>query len=175
MKTIRTHELTFSPSIVAYLKMLVMLGTLRHQLSIEYDLAVQVRRFFSRLIRQQATAILDPRLAMDRLYGGAIRLGRAIDFVEFLESQQAFITDAQSSLFGFRRRMRSVRRRLISLGMAALLVGAVLYIVLANPDGTQEVMPREVPYPLLHITLLVVLLVIVGAIVQHIRGLGRED
>ena len=71
--------------------------------------------------------------------------------------------------------MKSIRRRLISLGMAALVVGAVLYIVLANPDGTKEVMPREVPYPLLHLTLLVVLLVIIGAIVQYIRGLGRED
>ena len=33
MKTIRTRQLTLSPSIVPYLKMLVTLGTLRHELA----------------------------------------------------------------------------------------------------------------------------------------------
>ncbi len=174
LKTMRTYELRLEPSIVAYLKMMVTLGTLRHQLASDYDLAGQVRRFFSRLIRQQAIGWLDPRLAMPRLYAGGIRLQRAIDFVEFLEGQQAFITDAQTSLFGFRRRIRSARRRLVSLGLAALVVFAVLYLVLANPDETEAMVPREIPYPLVHLTLLVILIVIVGAIIQHIRGLDRE-
>jgi hypothetical protein len=46
VQTIRTHELTLSPSIVAYLKMLFTLGTLRHQLAPDYDLPQTVRRLF---------------------------------------------------------------------------------------------------------------------------------
>ena len=40
MTIIRQHELTLSQSLVAYLKMLVTLGTLRHELAVEYDLPV---------------------------------------------------------------------------------------------------------------------------------------
>ena len=46
MTIIREHELTLSPSLVAYLKMLVTLGTLRHELATDYDLPATARRFF---------------------------------------------------------------------------------------------------------------------------------
>ena len=68
MRGIREHSLAFSPGIVAYLKMLVMLGTIRHELAIEYDLRANVRRFFTRYMRQRALALADPRLATERLY-----------------------------------------------------------------------------------------------------------
>ena len=115
LETIRVHELTMSSSIVAYLKMLVTLGTLRHQLAVEYDLPDNVRQFVRRLARQQGLALLDPRRSSTGSTPGAGRVQRALEFVEFLEGQQPFIVEAQSSLFGFRRRIR-IRRRLVSLG-----------------------------------------------------------
>jgi len=175
LKTIRDNELRLSPSLVAYLKMLVTLGALRHELASEYDLASQVRRFFRRLIRQQATAWLDPRKAMDRLYAGGIRLGRALEFVEFIEAQQPFITAAEDSLFGLRRRMRSARRRLVTLGALALALGAALYVVLADPGGTRRALPKEVPYSLVHYGLLASLVLVLLALVLSVRSLSRPD
>src|SRR5262245_8927169 len=173
--TIRVHELTLSSSIVSYLKMLVTLGTLRHALAIEYDLQANVRQFVRRLARQQGLAWLDPRRTVDRLFAGAARLQRTLEFVEFLEGQEAFIVEAQSSVFGFRRRIRSVRRRLVTLGVGVLLVGAVLYLVLAYPDQTRSVIPRDLPYPLLPYGLLVLLVLLVVNRIANVRGMGDGD
>ena len=144
MRGIREHQLTFSPGIVAYLKMLVMLGTIRHELAISYDLRANVRRFFTRYMRQRALALADPRLASERFYEMSIRMRRALRFVEFIESQEPFLVEAQSTLLGFRRRMQAVRRGLVQLGVAVLVVGAVLYFVLREPDETRRMLPREV-------------------------------
>ena len=76
--TIRVQQLTMSPSIVGYLKMLVTLGTLRHSLAVDYDLQENVRRFVRRLARQQGVALLDPRRTFDRLYAGTGRIQRAL-------------------------------------------------------------------------------------------------
>ena len=54
LETIREHELTMSSSIVGYFKMLVTLGTLRHELAVAYDLPSMVRRFVRGLARQQS-------------------------------------------------------------------------------------------------------------------------
>ena len=70
LETVRDHRLSMSPNIVGYLKMLVTLGALRHQLAVDYDLPDTVRRFVRRLARQQSLSLLDPRLAMERLYAG---------------------------------------------------------------------------------------------------------
>ena len=91
-----------SASIVGYLKMLVTLGAIRHQLAIDYDLPDTVRRFVRRLARQQGLALLDPRLAMDRLYAGAGQVQRGLHFVDFLEAQEPAILEAEALLFGFR-------------------------------------------------------------------------
>ena len=53
LEVIRDHELRLSSSIVAYLKMLVTLGALRHQLAVHYDLAATVRRFVRKLARSR--------------------------------------------------------------------------------------------------------------------------
>ncbi len=106
LETIREHELTMSSSIVGYFKMLVTLGTLRHELAVAYDLPAMVRRFVRGLARQQGMAWLDPRRSLDRLYAGTGRIQRALEFVEFLEAQEPFIVEAQTSLFGFRGRIR---------------------------------------------------------------------
>ena len=175
LETIREHELTMSSSIVAYLKMLVTLGTLRHQLAVDYDLPANVRRFVRTFARQQGRAWLDPRRTLDRLYAGTGRLQRALEFVEFLEAQEPVIIEAQSSLFGFRRRIRNARRRLVSLGTSVFLVGALLYLVLAYPDDTRRLLPSEMPYTLVHLGLLAALLVLIVTLVRHVRGLGRDD
>ena len=175
LDTIREQQLTMSPSIVNYLKMLVTLGALRHQLAIDYDLADNVRRFVRRHARQQGLAMMDPRQALDRLYAGAGQVKRALDFLEFLEGQESTIVEAQSSLFGIRRRMRNARRTIVRLGAGVLLVGGTLYLVMAFPDETRRLLPREVPYDGVHISLLVLLILLIVGLVGFVRGLGREE
>ncbi len=106
LETIRVQQLTMSPAIVGYLKMLVTLGALRHQLAVDYDLPDNVRRFVRRLARQQGLSWLDPRLIVDRLYAGTGRAQRAFDFLEFIEAQEPAILEAESALFGFRNKMQ---------------------------------------------------------------------
>jgi hypothetical protein len=160
---------------LAYLRMLVTLGTLRHQLATDYDLAATVRRFFTRLTRQEAIAALDPRLAIGRAYDASVKVRRAIEFAEFLEAQEPALTTAVDSLFGIRGRLRRARRRLISLGVAVLGVGGVLYFVMADPDGTRRLLPSGVSYPVVHFSLTVLLLVLIGSLVLHLRQFGRQE
>jgi len=173
--TIRDHELTMSPSIVSYLKMLVTLGTLRHELAVDYDLPENVRRFVRRLARQQGIQWLDPRRSLDRVLAGVSRVQRALEFVEFLEAQEPVIVEAQNSLFGFQRRIRNARRRLVSLGVAVLVVGGLLYFVLADPDTTKRIIPSDMPYPLLHYGLLTILIILVIVLVSNIRNMGDDQ
>jgi ubiquinone biosynthesis protein len=175
LETVRVQALTLSPSIVAYLKMLVTLGTLRYQLAVEYDLPSTVRHFIRRLARQQSLALLDPRRTFDRLYAASGRWQRALDFVDFLEAQQPVILEAEASLFGFRRKMLTARRGLIRLGVSALVVGALLYVVLAFPDDTRRFLPAGMEYSWVHFGLLVVLVYLLLTLIRNIRGLGRED
>ena len=175
LETIRVQQLTMSPAIVSYLKMMVTLGALRHQLAVDYDLPDNVRRFVRRLARQQGLSWLDPRLVVDRLYAGTGRVQRAIDFLEFVEAQEPAILEAESALFGFRNRMRSAKRTLIRLGVAILGVGAVLYVVLKFPDETRRAMPIEGSYDAVNIGLLVLLLVLILVGINYVRSLGRED
>jgi ubiquinone biosynthesis protein len=172
---IRLHELHLSQSLLAYLKMLVTLGSLRHQLATDYDLAATVQRFFRHLTRQEAIAALDPRRTMGRAYDASIRVSRAIEFMEFLEAQEPAITAGVDSLFGIRGRIRRARRRLISLGVAVLAVGAALYFVLADPEDTRRLLPVGMPYPVVHGGLLILLLLLIGSLILHLRQFGRQE
>ena len=174
LETIRVHQLAMSSSIVAYLKMLVTLGTLRHELAVEYDLPENVRQFARRLARQQGMAWLDPRRSLDRVFAGAARIQRALEFVEFLEAQEPVIVEAQSTLFGFRRRLNNAKRRLVSLGVSVLVVGAVLYFVVAYPDYTRRIIPSDMPYPMLHYGLLTILIILILVLISHLRGMGDD-
>jgi hypothetical protein len=175
LKTVRRHELALSPSVVAYLKMLVTLGTLRHQLASNYDLQRHVQRFFERMLRQQGAAWLDPRTLLSQVYDGSYRLRRALAFVEFLEAQEPLIAAAEGALFGVQRRIKAVGRRVMTLAFSALVVGGLLYFVLADPDGTRAVLPTQVPYTLVHVALLVVLALLIASLVLHGRQLGRQE
>jgi ubiquinone biosynthesis protein len=174
MRVIREHHLVLAQSVVAYLKMLVTIGALRHELATSYDLSRHVRRFFSRLMRQRAVSWFDPRLSLDHLYAARVRATRALEFLEFIEAQEPVILEAESTLFGFRRRMRSIKQSLIRLGVATVSIGVVLYVILANRTDTERALPRELPYPVLQIGLTVVLVLLVIAIVNRLRGLGEE-
>ena len=84
-----------SPSIVGYLKMLVTLGTLRHQLAVDYDLPATVRRFVRRLARQQGARARSTRGGRSTGCTTATgRVQRALEFVEFLEAQEPAIPEA---------------------------------------------------------------------------------
>jgi predicted unusual protein kinase regulating ubiquinone biosynthesis (AarF/ABC1/UbiB family) len=172
---IRVQQLTMSASIVGYLKMLVTLGTLRHQLAIDYDLQVNVRRFVRRWARQQGTAWLDPRRTLDRIYAGTGRIQRALDFLEFIEGQESVLTEVTGSLLGYRNRIRRVTRRIIAIGGAVLALGAVLYLVLVFPDDTRRILPRELDYNWFQLGILAVILFLIVSLIRSMRGIGRVD
>jgi predicted unusual protein kinase regulating ubiquinone biosynthesis (AarF/ABC1/UbiB family) len=175
LDTIRVQQLTMSPSIVGYLKMLVTLGTLRHALAVEYDLQDNVRRFVRRLARQQGLALLDPRRTFDRLYAGTGRIQRAIAFMEFIEAQEPVITEATGMLFGYRNRIRRVKRRLIGFGTAVLVVGGLLYLVLVFPDDTRRILPKEVDYSWFQLGILAVLVVLILNLIRNMWRMGSDS
>jgi predicted unusual protein kinase regulating ubiquinone biosynthesis (AarF/ABC1/UbiB family) len=175
LDTVRDQGLSLSGSIVAYLRMLVTLGTLRHQLAVQYDVSPTVRRFFRTQMRREGLAWLDPRLGIERLSDAGARVERALQFLEFLEDQEPLLRAASTSFLSVQGRLRAARRRLVQLGVAALLVGAGLYVVMADPDGTRAALPEGVPYPIVHLGLLAALIVLVIAIVAHMRQLGGHD
>ena len=164
-----------SPNIVGYLKMLVTLGALRHQLAVDYDLPDTVRRFVRRLARQQGLSLLDPRLAMERLYAGGAQVQRALHFVDFLEGQEPTILEAESLLFGFRRKMQNARQALVRLGAMVLAIGAVLYLVMAYPDDTRRMLPDGIEYTWVQIGLLGLLILLIVWLINFVRGLGKLD
>ena len=175
MSTIREYELDLAPSLVAYLKMLVTLGTLRHELATNYDLSKHVLRFFRKLVRQQGVAFLDPRLTVDRLYAGGVRVQRAMEFLEFLEAQEPVISEGTASLFGVRRRLRAARRRLVSLGTAVLVVGVALYFVLAFPGDVRSRLPAGIGYDVVHLGLLLLLVYLIVSLLRSIWRYSRSD
>ena len=59
--------------------------------------------------------------------------------------------------------------------MSVLVIGALLYIVLAFPREVQETLPREMPYTWVQLGLLGILIILVVGLIRYIRGLGRED
>jgi hypothetical protein len=161
--------------VVAYLKMLVTLGTLRHELASAYDLPAHVRSFFERMIRQQGAAWLDPRLALGRLYSGGFRLRRALEFVEFLEAQEPLFAAAEGMLFGTRRRLRAAGRRLMAIGIAAFVAGGALYLVLADPERTRAVVPQPIPFAWVQVALLVVNVLLILTLVVQGQRIGRQE
>jgi hypothetical protein len=112
---------------------------------------------------------------MGRAYDASVKVRRAMEFVEFLEAQEPAITTAVDSLFGLRGRLHRARRRLISLGAGVLVVGAVLYFVMADPDGTRRLLPAGVEYPVVHFSLTVLLLLLIGSLILHLRQFGRQE
>jgi len=174
METVQRSHLVLAGEIVAYLRMLVMLGTLRHQLATEYDLPAVARQFFGKLLRRQAQEFADPRLAMGRMYEVTTRVNRAIEFVEFLEEMQPLIGSLANTYFGFQHTLQTLRRRAIGIGVAILLIGGLLYFTLADPDTARTYSPSIVPFEFVHLILLGVLLLLTLAFVQNARGLVRR-
>ena len=124
----------------------------------------------------RAIAFLDPRTTVDRLYAGGVRMQRAMEFLEFIEAQEPVIAAGTSVAVRVPRpACVAARRRLVSLGIAALVVGAALYVVLADDRDVRNMLPSQMPYDAVHLGLLVVLIVLIVSLVAFIRGLSRED
>jgi predicted unusual protein kinase regulating ubiquinone biosynthesis (AarF/ABC1/UbiB family) len=175
MDTVRLHEMTLAAGVVSYFRMLVTLGTLRHQLRREYDVARTARRFFVRLMRRRMVGWLDPRTSLERLDIVAARFERAVELFDTIEAQAPLITSATSSLLGVRRRARAARRGIMRLATATLIVGAGLYFVLADPSGTRALLPAEVSYDVVHLGLVILLVALILRLVLHVRSLGVPD
>ena len=176
MQTVGAIDLALAPGIVAYLKMLVTLGALRHQLAPDYDLPLLARRFFERLLRQQGADWLDPRTALDRPLRR--RPPPAPDAGLRRAARGAGAPDhgRRRAYFGVRGSLEALRRRVLALG-AALVVGAALYVVLANPDGTRAVVPAQVPYTWVHLGLLALLVLLILSLALQGRrsSAGRSE
>jgi predicted unusual protein kinase regulating ubiquinone biosynthesis (AarF/ABC1/UbiB family) len=169
MDAVRRNHLSMSPSIVAYLKMLVTLGAIRYQLATDYDLAALARQFFGGLIRQRGQEWLDPRFAIGRIYGTSYRIQQAIGFVEYLEDQQPLLAGLIQSYYGVGHGLHTLYRRVVGLGTAAILVGAVLYFVLIDPKDASRFVPAGFPFELVHWALLALLIVIIAVLISHVR------
>ena len=96
-------------------------------------------------------------------------------FLEFIEDQEPFIVEAQSTLLGFRRRMQAVRRRLVQLGVAVLLVGSEpctsCWLILATPAGCCR--PPSTTTSV-HYGLVLLLVLLIARLVFHMRKPQRR-
>jgi predicted unusual protein kinase regulating ubiquinone biosynthesis (AarF/ABC1/UbiB family) len=171
METLQRNHLALAGEIVAYFRMLLMLGTLRHQLATDYDLPAVARQFFGKLFREQAKEWVDPRLAMGRVYEVTTRVNRAIEFVEYLEELQPLIVSVASTYFGFQNTLQTLRRRAIGIGVAIVLCGGLLYFILADPGTARTFAPNWVPFENIHFILLGLLVLLTLAFIQNARGL----
>ena len=171
METVQGSHLVLSGEIVAFLRMLVMLGSLRHQLATDYNLPAVARQFFGKLLRRRAEEWVDPRLAMGRVFELSQRVSRGLEFVEYLEEQQPLIESLVGSYFGFQRTVRTLRNRAITLGFGMLLVGGLLYFVLADPDDARTQAPPGLPFEWVHLLLLGVLVLLILAFIHNLRSL----
>jgi predicted unusual protein kinase regulating ubiquinone biosynthesis (AarF/ABC1/UbiB family) len=174
METVQSSHLVLDSEIVAYLRMLLMLGTLRHQLATDYDLPAVARQFFGKLLQRQATEWVDPRLAMGRIYEITTRVNRAVEFVEFLEEQQPLIASLAGSYFGVQRTLTTLKNRAIAIGLAIVLVGGLLYFVLADPENARSAYslgPSFIPFENIHLILVGILVVLTLMFIANARGL----
>jgi predicted unusual protein kinase regulating ubiquinone biosynthesis (AarF/ABC1/UbiB family) len=171
METLQRNHLVLAGEIVAYFRMLVMLGTLRHQLATDYDLPAVARQFFGKLFRQQAQEMIDPRLAMGRVYDTTTRVSRVIEFVEYLEELQPLIASVAGTYFGFQRSLQTLRRRAIGIGLAIMAIGGLLYFTLADPDNARKFTPSFIAFENVHLILLALIVVLTIAFIQNARAL----
>ncbi|MBV9328250.1 MAG: AarF/ABC1/UbiB kinase family protein [Chloroflexi bacterium] len=171
METVQRSRLVLSGEIIAFLRMLVMLGTLRHQLATDYDLPAVARQFFGKLLRRRAEEFLDPRLVMGRVYETTLRVNRAVEFVEYLEEMQPLIASVAGTYFGFQRRLQTLRQRAIGLGGAMLLIGGLLYYTLADPNNARTYTPSVVPFEWVHVILLGLLVLVILMFIHNLQGL----
>ncbi|MBV9578977.1 MAG: AarF/ABC1/UbiB kinase family protein [Chloroflexi bacterium] len=171
METVQGSHLVLSGEIVAFLRMLVMLGSLRHQLATDYNLPAVARQFFGKLLRRRAEEWVDPRLAMSRVFEISQQVSRGLQFVEYLEQQQPLIESLVGTYFGFQHSLRTLRDRAIALGIGMLLIGGLLYYVLADPNDARSHSPSGLPFEWVHLMLLGVLVLLILAFMHNLRGL----
>ena len=153
--------------------MLVTLGTLRHQLAVEYDLPDNVRHFVRRLARQQGIAWLDPRRTVDRLYAASGADAARARVRRVPRGPGAGHPRGRGVVVRVPPRIQSVRRGLVPLGVGVLVVGVVLYVVLAYPRRDPPVAPAGHGLPVGPLRAARRLLVSSSStLIANVRGLG---
>jgi hypothetical protein len=104
-----------------------------------------------------------------------IRARRAVEFVEFLEQQQPTIAAGASTFLGFQRRAQTRR----AVGGCACRGGTGRRRLAVRRAGLSGRHQRHaagwIPYSGVHYGLLVLLVVIVVALVAHMRNMNRAD
>ncbi|HYW90095.1 MAG TPA: AarF/UbiB family protein [Chloroflexota bacterium] len=174
MATVQSSHLVLDAEIVAYLRMLLMLGALRHQLATDYDLPAVARQFFGKLLQRQVAEFVDPRLAMGRMYELTTRVNRAVEFVEYLEELRPLLASVAGNYFGFQRGLQSLYQRAIAIGLGIVLIGGLLYFSLADPNTARSLAPPFIPFEDIHLILLVLLVVLTLAFIHNARGVARR-
>jgi ubiquinone biosynthesis protein len=170
MATVRRHEMALAPGIVAYLKTLLTVDTLRFALAPSYDLPTSVRRFLGRLLAEEARAQLDPRQAVRSALEYGLRLRRVM---ERFEAQQEVAASIEAFAADVQHTVGTVRRRLVVLAALTLAAGGALYLVLTAPEPVLGPLAR-LPLGAAPVVLLGSMVVLVLALLQQSRPLGRE-
>ncbi|MBV9359534.1 MAG: hypothetical protein JO023_28830, partial [Chloroflexi bacterium] len=73
------------------------------------------------------------------------------------------------SYYGVGHGLHTLYRRVVGLGTAAILVGAVLYFVLVDPRDASRFVPSSVPFEFVHLALLALLILIIMVLISHVR------
>jgi len=55
-----------------------------------------------------------------------------------------------------------------------LVVGAILYVVMADPDGTRRLLPSGITYPIVHASLTILLLLLIGSLISALAPVRRR-
>src|SRR5262249_56019474 len=100
--------------------------------------------------------------------------GGAIDVLELGEDEEAVITFGVGSLFGIRRRMQSIRRRLVTLFGSILVVGGGLYFLLADPRDADRMVGGD-STSVLRTVLPLIIIGLVVALVFNVRQIGDDQ
>jgi hypothetical protein len=64
-----------------------------------------------------------------------------IAFVEYLEELQPLIASVAGTYFGVQRTVQTLYRRAIGIGVAIMIIGAMLYFTLADPSDARPFTP----------------------------------
>ena len=129
------------------------------------------------LLRAPAAAAgaswLDPRTVMGRAYEGSIRLRRALEFVELLETQAPLITAVGESYFGARK-LQALRRRVLALRAPPGGRGRPVRRA-GEPGRHPRRRPRPGPTPGCTWGLLALLVLLILSLALQGRRLGRAE
>jgi predicted unusual protein kinase regulating ubiquinone biosynthesis (AarF/ABC1/UbiB family) len=123
LRVVHRHRMIMSPQIVMYLKAVLTVEAVIHQLVPTFDLLRHENLFFGRLIEQETFAALRPERIARALSDYGYRVRRVMEQVEELVAAPSRLEDL----------VFTVRRRLHWLAFAALALVTAFYFVIRSP------------------------------------------